>query len=688
MDPRLMGALLMRRSALPPAAPLEQLPDYGYGPTTPATRSGNTNDVLTQAQPGTAQRMGQALADYGPVPAKMATAVALQPVTAGNALGEALAEPSIPNATNAAFQTSLAVLKPMMALKSLGLGYGAAAAQDLAPGLRDALVTPAAAKKKAPPAEPVTIPELPGLPPEAQAAYRDAMMRIRAGDFGSGSDRRATEDIANRLRGQSDAIMSEKTAREAREAEQKRIQDAAAYDAATADATAARNKELGRVRRFSDTAFGQVYDKTGGAAAMAAAMLGGAMHNMKFGSDGALNKLVLPALEGTGLAYSANTLPLAYDAFLTPADNPEKTAAATYGRLLPEGHPDKAKATAYGSDPTVPDVNPVRVAASKEFYDQFLERLGISAIEGIPSALTGANLPSVLPRMMTGSAETIGEIPGALATGVVRGTQRAVREGRKLRQLRDTAAQTDAAAAELSAVDRAIGRVSDGRKDLSGRSSAAPAPGPQRPPESAPARPATSLPSPVRQGGENNPMGGLPAQGEQKALADALQQIATKGLDVNLPPELLTAMRAAPPAPVARQLPTPREPGPGKYVEGYQPFARAELDDLIGSGGRLGPKQGVEIARRINGRLPENLSPLSDADVRARVATLRGAIGDTPSMADWTAFKGKLPAGKDTWRGKKVFSVAPLAAGLAGASSQEPDVQDIARALMAHQNGY
>jgi hypothetical protein len=47
---------------------------------------------------------------------------------AGTAIGKAIEEPSIPTVTNAAVQTSLAALRPAVALKSLGLGYGAAIA--------------------------------------------------------------------------------------------------------------------------------------------------------------------------------------------------------------------------------------------------------------------------------------------------------------------------------------------------------------------------------------------------------------------------------------------------------------------------------------------------------------------------------------------------------------------------------
>ena len=76
------------------------------------------------------ERAANAALDYGPLPAKIASHVALQPIRAGEALGDAMIDPSLANITNAGVQGAMALFKPSMALKALGAGYGIAAAKD------------------------------------------------------------------------------------------------------------------------------------------------------------------------------------------------------------------------------------------------------------------------------------------------------------------------------------------------------------------------------------------------------------------------------------------------------------------------------------------------------------------------------------------------------------------------------
>ena len=64
---------------------------------------------------------------------------------AGNAIGKAYEDPSIPNVTNAGVQTSIAALRPLAGLKMLGAGYSAAVADDL--GAFDSMSAEAQTKK-------------------------------------------------------------------------------------------------------------------------------------------------------------------------------------------------------------------------------------------------------------------------------------------------------------------------------------------------------------------------------------------------------------------------------------------------------------------------------------------------------------------------------------------------------------
>lgn len=74
-----------------------------------------------------AERVGSVVEnvlDFGPVPAKMATELVQQPVRAGEAVGEALADPSLPNVANAGLQTAL-TFGPSATLGAAGRALGA-----------------------------------------------------------------------------------------------------------------------------------------------------------------------------------------------------------------------------------------------------------------------------------------------------------------------------------------------------------------------------------------------------------------------------------------------------------------------------------------------------------------------------------------------------------------------------------
>lgn len=369
--------------------------DGRYGPMTPDTRRGApTPEMRAGNLPTTGERIGNAMLEYGPIPAQIATGMAMQPVRAGEAIAEAINDPSIPTATNAAFQTAATFARPAAAIGSLAAGYGAALAKDV--GLLDG-VSPAHAAPKGSQVA-MNIPDLPGLTPEDNAAYRQTMDQLKRGAFSSGAERRALEAQAGIFLGK-----AAKSGTDAAEVERMKSEAAQAeYDRSVRFAEAARDKELSRVRRFSGTEFGKVYDKTGGAGAAAAAIAAGALMRAASGpgagaAETFAKNYMLPAIEGTGAAFTANSIPTIYDARLTDSDNPEKAAYLAYARELPPGHPRKAEMQKYAD--SLPDANPVRTTATKDYYDGMASTIGMSALEGIPGGITGANAPRLFGRM-------------------------------------------------------------------------------------------------------------------------------------------------------------------------------------------------------------------------------------------------------------------------------------------------
>ena len=91
---------------------------------------------------------------------------------AARGIGEAVQDPSIPNVTNAAVQSSLAAFRPVTALKALGVGYASALANDIiGPN-----IPPAHGQTRKGGAPKVV---LPGLSQEQQSFYDAAEKRLQ-----------------------------------------------------------------------------------------------------------------------------------------------------------------------------------------------------------------------------------------------------------------------------------------------------------------------------------------------------------------------------------------------------------------------------------------------------------------------------------------------------------------------------
>jgi hypothetical protein len=301
---------------------------------------------------------------------------------AGAAIGEAAQDPSIPNVTNAAFQTGMAAFRPAAALKSLGAGYAGALASDL--GLFGGSQAEAQTAK----------PALRGLSSEQQTLYDATQNKIARGRYKNDEELEQLKMTLQDLRDISkDFSKTENAARvgtESNAAAQKQGE----FDRAVKNAEALRDKEFARDKRFSDTVTGQVYDKTGGIApGLIAALTGGLSRSATGGGSGPISSGAynygLPAALGVGAGVAGANLPLAYNALYTEPDNPRKRGYEAYAENLPPDHPRKAEFEAYARG--LPKENQVREAASTELYDpqKFKERAILGAIEGVTGGLLG-----------------------------------------------------------------------------------------------------------------------------------------------------------------------------------------------------------------------------------------------------------------------------------------------------------
>lgn len=675
-----------------PGQPLTELPDFGFGPMTPSTRQGIPNDTLSQGPPTTAEAMGRALMDYGPIPAKIAAGVAMQPVTAGEAVGTALHDPSLPNVTNAAVQTGMALMQPAKALAALGAGYGIAGAQDA--GLFGGSAQAA------------------GLMPDQEKRKAELQKKIEKGQWKSGPERRAIENELNDLR----QVEKDFALRE-NEAKQKE------FARGVEKAEMARDSIRATDTSFKDSNVGKMYEATGGLGPMMMGVAGGAVHRLaNGGGKGALDKYVLPALEGSALTFAGLNAPFVYNALNTPSKNPQREALETYSRELPDGHPKKQSAMAEALMMT--PGNPTQEMAWKELTDPMgLVRRGVTAVaEGAPAGILGRNLPDAARTTARGA----GQLPGTVLEGYQQGMGRAANAGEAAATLRRTAAesQTVAAEAQLAAAEarRRIGgntgSPASSLDDLvrqsvddAERSAVAPAvPVPQ--PATSP-NPPTS-PASIAQGG-NLPTAQNPGQVQlvlpdgmdpamlNQAIGKYLQQPAPHSgpMQIEMPDilnraltkyvdEPAKAQRAPPPPGGTLQdgvvIPQGIKPNPA-WAE-HSRNARDFVDDHIMAGGNMLPARGatkdprIMTAPSLHAALDSpsfNVKTTQSSLARLRaIMEANGSDLANVSRADLAKLKNLPP---------EYFAV-PAAVGLGAASQQDIDPRELGRLLMMQQQGY
>jgi len=352
---------------------LTRLPDYGFGPMTPTTIAGRPNDFVSSRDPD--PTWGDLALSAAEFPAR---ATVGQIDAAGSGIADALVDPSLANVTNAGVNTGLALMSPELTVASGLGGLGLAA-------LRDADVIPSAEARRLRHPAPVAAAPAPLAPapvdpvlekvkddPSLLALYQQIKIeqnnatRDYPGRNGDASRAAAAARVQD-LQGQFSAALAKRDA-----AKQ------AIYDQQVTNALAARDVELGRDRRFSDTEVGKVYDKLGGYAPLVAGFVPGVVSRLAYGPAKTLGNALLRDAEGITFGIGANNVPLAYNSFATEVDNPEQRAYAAYAYNLPDGHPDKVKAQAMAD--SLPKLNPIREESQEELYDP--EKLKERAIMG------------------------------------------------------------------------------------------------------------------------------------------------------------------------------------------------------------------------------------------------------------------------------------------------------------------
>lgn len=310
------------------------------------------------------------------------------------------ADPSLGNATNLGARAALLAFKPAMAAKVLAGGLGLGAASDL--GLSPFHPAEAAGS---------------GVDDGLSDAERSKLValekKIANRAFRNNAEKADATKEVERLRSiQSDyrRDMNRSRIRASEGVGDQKLQE---FDRSVKTAERARDKELGRQRRFSDTEVGKVWDKTAGLMPMVfGAGLGGLSRAASGGGSG-LKDYGLPAIFGGIAGAASSNIPLAYNAFFTEPDNPERRAYEAYARELPPDHPRKQEWSTYAAG--LPEANPVRKAASDELYDPIkaLERMGFGGLEGAGGGLAGADMVRMPGRLIEHRAEMPGRARAA-----------------------------------------------------------------------------------------------------------------------------------------------------------------------------------------------------------------------------------------------------------------------------------
>lgn len=399
------------------------MPAPGYDQRRGEVRGEHQQPTLSEAGPyagvrSLPERAGNAVLDYGPLLAQL---FAAQPMRAGESIAEAVSDPTLANVTNAGVQSALAAFRPVAAAGSLVAGMGIGAARDA--GLFNMNAEASDGNREAELRRVID-----QLAKERSVAV--STQRVR----GKGEEAaKAREELGRsfdiRLQGYQDElnkILDNKASAERRASEiksQKETDAAAEYGRSVSTAEQARDAELARQRRFSDTDVGKVWDKAGGFAPFVVGAGLGGLTRAANGGGTMVKDYIAPMLAGTLGGMASSNIPLAYNAFGTEPDNPEQRAYAAYSRELPPDHPRKQEWADYAAG--LPKANPVREAAANELYDwdKAKERMLFGAIEGVGGGMAGSEVVRLPKRIL----ETLSRVPGTAVEGFHTGMKGAYR---------------------------------------------------------------------------------------------------------------------------------------------------------------------------------------------------------------------------------------------------------------------
>jgi hypothetical protein len=377
-----------------------------------------------------------------------------------------------------------------MAAGSAGIGYGAAAAQDM--GL--SLLPKARAQDSDRVAEirkeiaRITAEKNNMLAGRIRGRGAEAAARVQALSESFDTQIQALQQEASGIRDAAQRKRDQEREIRLKAEGDKKAADQAEYNRSVSYAEKVKADELGRANRFEDSEVGKVYGKVGIVTPALAAMGAGALSKAALGAKAGRT----PLMAGLGTGAVTAHYPLAHDALLTPAENPERRAYEAYARELPPTHPRRQEWMDYARG--LPQDNPTRAAASRELYDpmKFAERTAIGLLEGGISGPAGAHAVSAL-----------GKAPGALVAGAAKLPGHAV-VGYQTQRAKALDAATEAERANAGLIDaRTTGARARGLLDeadqLSRAAPQAPAAGLADdvvitpPPASAPRAPAAGL---------------------------------------------------------------------------------------------------------------------------------------------------------------------------------------------------
>ena len=391
-----------------------------------------------------------------------------QAFRAGSAINETVKDPSIPNATNAGVQTGLAAFRPMMALKSALAGYGAAgvtdAARSFAPNATAADPAEIERRLRAMPADQVrALQQQLGIAADGKIGPSTITAAVKADADREAQARASTESTVaiESARAKAEAEANARLKGETQSAQRTQIDEAKRQ--LMADILAGKTPQEDR------SVAGQVYEKLGILTPVLAAILGGGAAKAATGKIGfskllsdqsgpgakaaakMADEYVVPALGGMELGTTLSYAPTYAEANRRDTTNPEYDAWSKYRVRLPADAANEiALADNKLSGPNaIPRIDPSVTAARDRLRDggDRLATMGGMALAGMSGGMIKESLPFVgngVKRLAQGTAETVGALPGNVATGYQRSAGDALTEIGKNALLRQKTAEAQA----------------------------------------------------------------------------------------------------------------------------------------------------------------------------------------------------------------------------------------------------